>query len=491
MRDEQGQEAGDPDGDIVSTGIEGLDRVINGGLPRGTLTLIEGEPGAGKTTAAIQFLLAGAERGERVIFFSVAQTETELRRMAAAHGFDISKIRIYTPPLGAETPGRQYSVDTKESDLFQLLEYLYRTLDEVEPDLFAFDSLLELRLLSSDEMSYRREVLALRRYLANRETTSILIDHLNRSSPDNHVEGIAHTAIRLQCNVPPIGIAERRAHVTKMRGRAFIEGFHDFRIRRGGIEVFPRIIPASYEPTAPAERLVTGRETLDRMLGGGMEYGATCLIAGQSGTGKSTLSTVFAAAAAAQGERAALFLFEERPEVFRGRSEGVGLDLARWEREGRVSLQHFDPAEVSPGEFCQQVVDSVETLGTRLVVLDSLTGYLNALPHSQNVVTHLHTLLQFLSRRGVLVIVTVAQHGLLGEDPRTDLDTSYLADATILLRHYAAGSNIRRSLTVVKKRHSSHERRLQEFVIRPGAVEVGDLSDDEAAVSESSQLLGH
>lgn len=482
----------DIDGDdVVSCGIAGLDWVLNGGFPRGTLTLLAGAPGAGKTTAALQFLLAGVERGEKALFFSIAQTPGELARMAASHGFNPSCIQVQSPTIGAEGRAHQYAVDTKESDLQDLLDEVYRTLEEVKPDLFVFDSLLELRLLSPDYMGYRRDVLALRRHLASRLVTSILIDHLHDLDDDRQIEGIAHTAIRLEGYVPPIGITHRRVHVTKMRGRRFTEGFHDFRIREGGLEVFPRIVPAAYEPSGTQGQLATGRETLDRILGGGLEFGTTTLIAGQSGTGKSTLSTLFATAAAEQGLDAALFLFEERPEVYRERSDSVGLSLSAAERSGRVTIRHFDPAEISPGEFCQQVVRSAEEGGARVVVLDSLSGYLSALPHRENVITHLQTLLQFLARRGVLVIVTVAQHGLLGEEPRTDLDTSYLADATILLRHYASGSSIRRSLTVLKKRHSSHESRLQEFVIRPGAVEIGELTEAEAQQSANAPLAGH
>lgn len=480
-----------PHEELVSTGIAGLDSVVNGGFPRGTLTLLAGAPGAGKTTAALQFLMAGAARGEKGLFFSIAQTPVELQRMCDAHGFDMSRILVHSPTIGSDGLARQYVVETRESDLDALLDDLYCTLQEVEPDLVVFDSLLELRLLARDLMAYRRDVLTLRRHLAAHQITAMLIDHLHDAESDRQIEGIAHSAIRLESDVPPIGITHRRVRVTKMRGRPFTEGYHDFRIRRGGLEIFPRIVPATAEASGTQGQLTTGRETLDRVLGGGLEFGTTTLIAGQSGTGKSTLSTLFATAAAEQGVHAALFLFEERPEVYRERSDSIGLGLSEAERNGGIVLQHFDPAEISPGEFCQQVVRSVERHGSRLVVLDSLSGYLNALPHRDNVITHLQTLLQFLARRGVLVVVTVAQHGLLGEEPRTDLDTSYLADATILLRHYAFGSSIRRSLAVLKKRHSSHESRLQEFVIRPGAVEIGELSDAEAQLSANARLAGH
>jgi circadian clock protein KaiC len=469
-----------------------LDEILRGGLPRDTMLLVEGEPGTGKTTLALQFLLAGARRGETGLFVSLSQTEAELRMIAESHGFDLDGIEIFTPDISAAADERSVSVVTDESDLAGTMAGIYERIETQAPDLFVFDSLLEVRLLAPDEMAYRREVLALRRRLADRKVTTLVVDHRDRPNIDRQIEGIVHGAISLESEAPPIGITHRRLYVTKMRGCAFREGFHDCRILTGGLVVYPRIVPTEHEPAQLHPQLATGQAPLDRMLGGGLEFGTTTLIVGQAGTGKSTLATLLALAAGRRetDTRAAMFLFEERPEVFRERSQGVGLPMRGAEDDGRLLVRHFDPAEISPGEISQTVVDAIENKGVRVVVIDSLSGYLNALPDRENVLTHLHALLQYLARRGVLVIVTMAQHGLLGEPPRSDLDTSYLADSILLLRHYAAGSEIRRSLAVLKKRHSAHERKIQEFAIAPGTVEVLELSDEAAARTGHSGLVG-
>lgn len=474
----------------VTTGVPGFDRVLHGGYLKGSTTLIEGAPGTGKTTLALQFLLAGAQRGEKGLFLSVAQSALELETIASSHGMDLSAITVHSPELGEADGERSFSVESDEADLIGLLREIDRRIEEVDPDLFVFDSLLELRLLASPASFYRRELLTLRRHLRQSSVTSLLLDHLDVPN-ERHAEGIMHCAIRLEADSPPIGIYDRRLSVVKMRGSSFEEGFHDFRIRKGGVAVFPRVVPSESREGVVTRQLAPPLPAMAGMLGGGLEYGTTTLISGQSGTGKSTMSTVFAVAAANQGVRSALFLFEERPEVFRERSRGVGLDLDPRIADGTLTMEHFDPAEISPGEFSRGVIDVVERDGVRLVVLDSLSGYLAALPDRRNVNTHLHSLLQYLSRRGVLVIVTLAQHGLLGEEPRTDIDTSYLADSIIMLRQYAAGSEIRRSIAVLKKRHSEHERSIQELVIRPGAVEVRPLEDGQfRRAHDAAELKG-
>lgn len=476
-------------GGKVSSGVEGLDDILDGGFPRDTMMLIQGEPGTGKTTAALQFMTAGRDRGEKALFVSLSQTRQELGRVARSHGFRLEGITVECLETLAGSSERSFSVDTNETALVELMEHVYRALEESQPDLFVFDSLLELRLLSPDPVAYRSEILKLRRFLSGRAITSLLLDHVETADLDRQVEGVAHGCVTLEATAPAIGITERRLRVTKLRGSAFREGYHDFRIREGGLAVFPRIVP-SLLPSDEMSQMPSGLETLDRMLGGGLEYGTTTLVAGQAGTGKSTLSTLIAIAGAQQGAKAALYLFEERPEVYRERSVGVGLDLSAEEESGKLRMHHFDPSEISAGEFCQHVVDAVENGGVRLVVIDSISGYLIGLPHRQDLITHLHTLLQYLARRGVLVIATMAQQGLLGEPPRSAIDTSFLADSIILLRHYAAGSEIRRSIAVLKKRHSAHERKIQEFIIRPGAVEVAELSDETALKQEDSTLVG-
>jgi circadian clock protein KaiC len=475
--------------DAVSTGVAGLDIVLHGGLPRGRIVLVEGGPGTGKTTLATHALLASAARGEKALFVSIAQSRPELEMIARGHGLDLSAIEIDSPEIGGDSRPPAVSVATDEADLFALLDHVNRTLDAARPDVFVFDSLLELRLLAASETVYRRELLSLRRRIRDCGATALLLDHIAEPGSERHAEGIAHGVIRLECATPPIGVNHRRLTVAKMRGAPFREGYHDFRIRTGGIEVYPRVIPHETAGPAPSGGLVPENATLRDMLGGKLEYGGTVLISGQSGAGKSTLATLFARSAARQDVTVGLFLFEERPEVLRDRSTSIGLDISEPEQAGALTIQHFDPAEISPGEFSSAVIAAVEA-GARLIVIDSLSGYLNALPDRENVITHLHALMQYLSRRHVLTIVTLAQHGLLGEPPTTELDTSYLADCIILLRQYQAGAEIRRSIAVLKKRHSEHDRAIQELVIASGAVDIRPLAAEASARAEEAPQLG-
>ncbi|SFE40579.1 ATPase domain-containing protein [Roseivivax sediminis] len=461
--------------DRISTGVPGLDRVLRGGYPDGRIMLIEGAPGTGKTTLALHFLVAGAAAGKRALFVSVAQSRPELEMIASSHGLDISGIEVFTPELGAGE--RTFSVESDEADLVKLMEGVGEVLETSEADIFVFDSLLELRMLASADSVYRRELLMLRRQLRERGCTSMLIDHLEQAEGQRNAEGVVHGVIKLDAVTPPIGVTQRRLTVVKLRGAPFKEGWHDFRIATGGIEVFPRVIPEEAEPADLEERLEPPHEPLARLLGGGLEFGTTTLVSGQSGSGKSTIATLLARAAADRGVPAAMFLFEERPEVLRNRSRGVGLDIVPQEEAGRLNLHHFDPAEVSPGEFANAVLGAVDE-GARLVVIDSLSGYFEALPDRRHVMTHMQALLQHLTRREVLVIITLSQHGLLGEPPTTSIDTSFLADSIILLRQYESRAEIRRSIAVLKKRHSEHERNIEQLIIRTGGVEIIPLSEE-------------
>lgn len=473
----------------VPTGVDGLDIVLHGGLPRGRIILLEGAPGTGKTTLALQTLVASAARGETALFLSIAQSRPELEMIAQSHGMDLAAIHVHSPEIGGESGQSAISVETDEADLIDLLADINRQLDAINPDVFVFDSLLEMRLLAMSATVYRRELLALRRRLRECGTTALLLDHIGAPDDERHAEGIAHGVIRLDCSTPPIGINHRRLTVAKLRGAPFREGYHDFAIRGGGLIVYPRVVPRESEKAPPTERLKPGNETLAAMLGGGLEFGGSVLISGQSGTGKSTLATMFARSAARDSVPAAMFLFEERPEVMRKRSADLGLGIGPQEGDGTLTIEHFDPAEISPGQFSRQVIETVQA-GARLVVIDSLSGYLNALPDRDNVITHLHSLLQYLSRQQVLTIMTLAQHGLLGEPPTTELDASYLADSIILLRQYEAGTEIRRSIAVLKKRHSAHERAVQELVIGEGLVDIRPLALDTSQRAKGATQLG-
>jgi circadian clock protein KaiC len=476
--------------DRQPTGVEGLDAVLRGGFPTDRIMLIEGAPGTGKTTLALQFLLEGQRHGKKTLFISVAQSRPELAMIAASHGMDLSGLDIMTPELGSNARDRVYSVASEEADLHELIGSVTQQVEEKEPDLLVFDSLLELRLLASNSAAYRRELLSLRSMLQKAGTTAILIDHVGDDGEDRHAEGIVHGVIKLEFHTALIGPARRRLKVLKLRGADFSEGWHDFRIRQGGIDVFPRVVPREVTPVALEDRLVPPHAPLADMLGGGVEFGSSLLIAGQAGTGKSTLAGLFAIASADRGVPAAVFVLEERIEVLRTRSAGVGLDTRPHEDAGTLHLRQMDPVEVTPGEFSAAVLRAVDD-GARVIVIDSLSGYLEALPeHYSEIMPHIHSLLQALVRREVLVIVTMSQHGLLGEPPVSRVDTSFLADSVILLRQYEAGADIRRSIAVLKKRHGEHERRFEELVIRPGAVEVRPLSEEAVERTKGASQLG-
>ncbi|AQS47151.1 hypothetical protein BMG03_04575 [Thioclava nitratireducens] len=470
----------------VSTGVVGLDEVLRGGYPAGRIMLVEGAPGTGKTTLALHFLAQGIADGKRALFISVAQSRPEIEMIAKSHGFDLSGVKVYTPELGGGE--RSISVESDEVDLVELMEGVRGELENSDPEIVVFDSLLELRMLSSTDSAYRRELLTLRSDLRERGCTALLIDHLDHPDGERHAEGVVHGVIKLDSTTPPIGITQRRLTIVKLRGAPFREGWHDFRINTGGLEVFPRVIPHEAQPATLEDRLEPPHEPLAQLLGGGLEFGTTTLISGQSGTGKSTIATLLARAASERGLLAAMFLFEERPEVLRNRSAGVGLEVEGYEDTDHLRLRHFDPAEVSPGEFANAVLSAVDD-GARVVVIDSLSGYLEALPERSHVMTHMQALLQHLTRREVLVIITMTQHGLLGEPPRTTIDASFLADSIILLRQYEAHSEIRRSIAVLKKRHSEHRRNIEQLIIRSGAVEIIPLSEEaEQRARDASDL---
>ncbi|WP_370034656.1 ATPase domain-containing protein [Qipengyuania mesophila] len=463
-------------GDVISTGITGLDTILNGGVPKSSITLLQGHAGSGKTTLGLQFLLEGAKKGERSLLISVAQTKTELEHIAASHGFDLGALDLEFVDIGHDGAPDQYAVNTQEEDLDDLLSQVHSIVERVKPERLVFDSLLEMRLLARSDYDHRRDVLALKRSLVKLGTTAIILDHVGEGL-DRRIEGVAHGVIILDSYTPHIGTTYRRLMIRKFRGHRFIEGWHDFDIQPGGLDVFARLLPQRLPPQKVGKQLKTRVESLDVMLGGGLERATTTLIAGQSGTGKSTLATVFASAAAKQGMKAGLFLLEERPEVYRDRSEGVGIDVVEPEREGTLFLEHFDPSEVSVGHFSQTILNLVEEEDLDVVVIDSLSGFVSVLPERHNLIPQIQSLLQQLARQNLVVILTMSQHGLLGETPRTEVDVSFLADSIILLRHSPEGSEIRRTLAVVKKRHSDHDRRIKNFVIAPGKVDVEDIEE--------------
>ncbi len=456
-------------------GFPELDDVLFGGLPRGGAYLVSGEPGTGKTTLALQFLLEGCRRGERCLFLTISQDRRGLDRIAASHGFDLAGMHVeeVSPLQLARFAGERQSVlDPADVELSSLMGRISDAVGGSGADRIVVDSLFELRLLSGDSLSYRRELLVLRDLVGRSGATALFLDYGEGTSGDRQLEGLANGALYLEQEVPDYGAVVRRMHFSKMRGHEFIGGHHDLTIRSGGIAVFPRVVPEMTSEHLSHEQITSGIDELDEMLGGGLQPGTTCLIVGQSGTGKSTLSTAYAEAASRCGKRAAMFLFEERPEIFRSRCEDLGFALGEAEDKGQLRLEHYNPAEVSPGEVAQAVVAAVEEQGVRVVVIDSLSGFLGALPNGRNLVVQMHSLLSYLSRRNVLTILTMTQHGLLGGDTRSVVDASFLANSAILLSHERDGADLRRTVTVLKKRHGDHEKAVRELLIGDRQVDV-------------------
>jgi circadian clock protein KaiC len=462
---------------VVSSGIMGLDQILHGGLPMANLHIVQGDPGAGKTTAALQFLRAGVEAGERCIYVSLSQTSAELHAIALSHGWTLDGIRIEELSSSDAVNGGadQTIFQTAELRLDETRKAIETAIEEFKPQRLVYDSLLEIRLITGDTPRFRRELIGFKSFLAKRGITALLLDtQTNRNEHHGEeIEGIAHGVIRLGKSLEDYGAVRRRMEISKMRGVAYADGYHDMAIREGeGVVVFPRIVPGAAVEIDKPQLIKSGVEALDEMFGGGQESGTITLVIGQSGTGKSTMSSLYATASLKRGETVALFLFEERLETFFRRSEGLGMNLRQFYKDGQLIIHDFSPNEVSPGEFSQIVQNVVSQNKTRVVVIDSFTGYLNSLPHREKAVLDIQSLLKHLARADVLTMLIVAQHGLLGQNIGIDVDVSFLGDTVLLLRMTEHEGRLRRNITVVKKRHGPHDLDVRELFIASTGVTV-------------------
>lgn len=460
----------------ITTGVAGLDDILRGGLPPSNLYMLQGAPGAGKTTAALQFLLAGVEAGERCIYVSLSQSAAELESIAISHGWSLDGIRVEELAASDAVSGGadQTIFQTAELRLDETRQAIEKAIEEHKPSRLVYDSLLEIRLITGDTPRFRRELIGFKAFLAKRNVVALLLDTQNGEAMNGEeVEGIAHGVIRFDKGLDDYGPIRRRVQVSKMRGVPVADGYHDMAIREGqGVVVFPRIVPGAETKTAKPDLIKSGVDNLDEMFGGGQESGTTTLVIGQAGTGKSTMASLYATAALQRGESVALFLFEERLETFFRRSEGLGMDLRGFHQDGKLIIQDFNPNEISPGEFAQVVQTIVEENKTRVVVIDSFTGYLNSLPHRDKAVRDIQSLLKYLARAGVLTMLIVAQHGLLGQNVGIDVDVSFLGDTVLLLRISEHEGRLRRNITVVKKRHGPHDLNVHELFIQSSGVTV-------------------
>jgi circadian clock protein KaiC len=479
----------------LHTGVEGLDGVLDGGIPTGHLYLVEGDPGTGKTTLALQFLLQGLETGEKGMYITLSESKQELEQVAESHGWSLEDISIYemVPPdedLSAES---QYTVfHPSEVELADTMTAILKQVEEVDPQRVVFDSLSEFRMIARDPLRYRRQILALKRYFAGRCCTVLLLDDRTAEGNTNdlQLQSIAHGVIKMQSLERDFGIKRRRLEVHKLRGSHFREGFHDYTIKTGGIAVYPRLIASEHKPGFERKPVPSGIKELDDLFCGGIDTGTSTLLTGPAGCGKSTIALRYAYSAAQRGEKAVIFTFDESFATLIERAHGLGMDPTGLMESGMLEIQQVDPAELSPGEFVSNIRRLVDEQNLRLVVIDSMNGFLNAMPHEQFLAMQLHELLAYLGQQGIATLLTLAQHGFIGvtESP---IDVSYLADTVLLFRYFESEGTIRQALSVVKKRSGPHERTIRELILGKGTIKVGEpLAEFEGVLTGSPTFIG-
>ena len=462
----------------VSTGNTGLDTILTGGLPANRLYLLEGAPGSGKTTLALQFLREGASRGEKALYITLSETREELSVVAASHGFDLDQFEVFefnsvTDVLG---DGREQSVlHPWEMELGETVRLIETEVERVQPARVVFDSLSEMRLLAQDPLRYRRQVLALKQFFAGRDTTVILVDDMTGSNTgqDTHLHSLCHGVITLERLTLDFGAARRRLQVQKLRGVDFIAGYHDFTIRKGGLKIYPRLIASTHHAEFTGEVTPSGVAALDNLLGGGPMRGTSTLVTGPAGSGKTTIALQYLDAACRRGEPCTVYEFDERIGTLLARAKAFNLDLQAHIESGCLCIQQIDPAEISPGEFAERVREEVEGRGSRMIVIDSLNGYMAAMPQEQQLILQMHELLSYLSQQGVVTFLINPQHGLVGT-MSTNLNISYVADSVLLLRFFEAEGRIRKAISVIKNRGGMHEDTIRELRIDTGGIRVGE-----------------
>jgi circadian clock protein KaiC len=467
-------------GSLVATGVRGLDDILGGGLTGNRVYLVEGSPGSGKTTLALQYLFEGQRLGESGLYVTLSETKAELDAVAKSHGWSLDGITILelvAPESELELDNQYLMFQPSEVELGETTKAVLSEVERTKPRRVVIDSLSEIRLLAQSALRYRRQILALKRFFIGRECTVVLVDDKTSETEDLQLQSIAHGVVSLVQRSPEYGGERRRLRITKFRGRKYRGGYHDFVIARGGLDVFPRLVAAEHNHGQERGLLKSGNVALDALMGGGIHYGTSAVLLGPAGSGKSTLALQYARAAAARGERSAIFTFDERLETILERAAGLGMDISDDVESGRISIQPIDPAELSPGEFAHRVRTAAEgadgAAGAKVIVIDSLNGYIYAMPEERFLIAQLHELLTYLGHKGVVTLLLVAQHGLVGS-MLSPIDTTYIADAVVLFRYFEAMGELRQAVSVVKKRSGRHERTIRELRLDSGGLRIGE-----------------
>jgi circadian clock protein KaiC len=460
----------------TTTGVPGLDHVLLGGLVGERTYLLEGSPGTGKTTLAMQFLIDGVRQGEATLYITLSETCDELRSSARAHGWALEGIEIREYIITDASIERDREVTMFHSAEVELGDTLTRILQDIatlKPKRLVIDALSEFRLLSDSVLRYRRQLLALKKFFSENRCTVLVLDDRSDVERDSHVESIVHGVIALDHHLTEYGADRRRLRVRKLRGKAFQSGLHDYTIRTGGLEVFPRLVAQDHHSEFVRTPLPSGIAELDRLSGGGPQAGTSTLLIGPAGSGKTTVAMQYAVASAKRGMRAAIYMFDELRGLLVDRLVHVGLEMRPLIEKGDLLVTQIDPTQMAPGEFAAQVRQDVESRDTKVVVIDSLNGYLNSMPHEKFLAPQLHELLAYLGNRGVTTFLVVAQHGIVGAGMQTPVDASYLADSVMLFRFFESGGRVRKAISVTKKRGGGHENTIRELTIDGGGVRLG------------------